>query len=199
MNPFDIGIDTILDRELAANRRLVASVAAGNDGPGLSTVGTPGAALLGWTAGAYLDPANGKTLWGGGTKGHRIFGFSSRGGELDKPDGMSPGVAWSSVPPFHRRAVMAGTSMATPQAAGAHALLVSAAEQSSVPWNSGILKRALRATARTIKGYARVDQGAGLIDVGSAYDAMKRDAREGRKREGAMIVCVYHTREAMTA
>jgi tripeptidyl-peptidase-2 len=169
------GIDGELDEILAANSGLVASVAAGNAGPGLSTVGTPGAALLAWTAGAYLDPTNGRTLWGAGGKGARIFGFSSRGGELDKPDGLSPGVAWASVPPFHRRAVMAGTSMATPQATGAHALLISAALATKTPWNSGLLKAALRATARPVRGYARVDQGAGLIHVGDAFEALQEE------------------------
>ncbi|MGB0592169.1 MAG: S8 family serine peptidase [Myxococcota bacterium] len=170
------GIDGELDELLAQNPQLVASVAAGNEGPGLSTVGTPGASLLAWTAGAYLDPVNGRTLWGAGGKGARIFGFSSRGGELDKPDGLSPGVAWASVPPFHRRAVMAGTSMAAPQASGAHALLISAAVATKTPWNSGLLKAALRGTARPVKGYARVDQGAGLIHVGDAFKALRKDA-----------------------
>ena len=171
------GIDGELDELLANHIALVASVAAGNDGPGLSTVGTPGASLLAWTAGAYFDPVNGRTLWGAGGKGARIFGFSSRGGELDKPDGLSPGVAWASVPPFHRRAVMAGTSMATPQAAGAHALLISAALATKTPWNSGLLKAALRGTAKPVRGYARVDQGAGLIHVGDAFEALRKDAK----------------------
>jgi tripeptidyl-peptidase II len=174
------GIDGELDKILADSPKLVASVAAGNDGPGLSTVGTPGASLLAWTAGAYLDPVNGRTLWGAGGKGARIFGFSSRGGELDKPDGLSPGVAWASVPPFHRRPVMAGTSMATPQASGAHALLISAALATKTPWNSGLLKAALRGTARPVRGYARVDQGAGLIHVVDAFKALRKDAKDAQ-------------------
>ena len=47
--------------------------------------------------------------------------------QLAKPDGVAPGVAWSTVPPFMDHPVMGGTSMATPQATGVHALLISAA------------------------------------------------------------------------
>lgn len=172
------GIDMALDSALEGERLLVASVAAGNDGPGLSTIGTPGASARAWTAGAYLDPRNGEALWGAGLDGPRLFAFSSRGGELGKPDGVSPGVAWSTVPPFMRRAIMAGTSMATPQATGVLALLVSAARQERVPWNAGLLKRALKGTARRLDGYTTLDQGAGLIQVGPAFKALRRIARE---------------------
>ena len=166
-------IDKVLTEALEANRLLVASVAAGNDGPGLSTVGTPGASARAWTAGALLNRANAEALWGGRIDKARVFSFSSRGGELAKPDGLSPGVAWSTVPPFYERSVMAGTSMATPQAAGVHALLISAALQTKTPWTSGTLKRALRTSAKAIRGYTVLDQGAGLIQVGSAWKSLR--------------------------
>ncbi len=166
-------IDAHLDTVLAANPLLSASVSAGNEGPGLSTVGTPAASHFAWTAGAALNQDNARALWGGKIKGPRLFQFSSRGGELAKPDGVSPGVAWSTVPPFMSRSVMAGTSMAAPQAAGVHALLISAAQAQKVPWTSAALKRALRTSAKRLKGYTSLDQGAGMIRVGPAFKALK--------------------------
>jgi len=170
-------IDQVLDDALAENRLLLASVSAGNDGPGLSTVGTPAAARLAWTAGAMLLPANAEALWGGKVGREQVFGFSSRGGELDKPDGLTPGVAWSTVPPFLGRSVMAGTSMASPQAAGVHALLVSAALAEGVPWTSGKVLRALRTSARPLPKYTSLDQGAGVVRVGAAWEALRRQRR----------------------
>ncbi|TNF24038.1 MAG: hypothetical protein EP329_25970 [Deltaproteobacteria bacterium] len=170
-------IDRVLDDALRDNRLLLASVSAGNDGPGLSTVGTPAAARLAWTAGALLLPKNAEALWGGRIAQEQVFGFSSRGGELDKPDGLTPGVAWSTVPPFLERAVMAGTSMASPQATGVHALLVSAALAEGVPWTSGKVLRALRSTARALPGYTSLDQGAGVVRVEEAWQALKRQAK----------------------
>ncbi|MEZ4264809.1 MAG: S8 family serine peptidase [Myxococcota bacterium] len=169
-------IDNALSAALVAHPLLVACVAAGNEGPGLSTVGTPGGSARAFTVGALLIPDNAESLYGGRITSPRIFGFSSRGGELAKPDGIAPGVAWSTVPPFHDGAVMAGTSMATPQVTGAHALLISAALARKIPWDSGSLARALRGTARPLPGYTWLDQGAGVLRVDQAARALSRVA-----------------------
>jgi tripeptidyl-peptidase-2 len=170
-------IDQALTDALEANPLLVSAVSAGNSGPGLSTVGMPAASARTWCAGAMLTPENAETLWGGKVKGNKVFSFSSRGGELMKPDGLTPGVAWSTVPPHLTRTVMAGTSMASPQAAGIHALLVSAAQSQSVVWTSGSLKQALIASAKPLKGYGLADQGAGLLDVGAAWKVLRKNAK----------------------
>ena len=172
------GIDRVLDAELTGNPLLTAVVAAGNEGPGLSTVGTPGASRLAFTAGALLTRDNAEALWGRRISQPRVFAFSSRGGELDKPDAIAPGVAWSTVPPFLDHAVMAGTSMATPQMTGVHALLISAALDQQVTWTSGLVKRALRATARPVPGYGPLDQGRGLVQIPAAFDSLRRVSKQ---------------------
>ncbi|MCB9729085.1 MAG: S8 family serine peptidase [Deltaproteobacteria bacterium] len=169
-------IDDALTEALQAHPLLAACVAAGNDGPGLSTVGTPGGSARAFTVGALLLPDNAEALYGGRIASPRLFGFSSRGGELAKPDAVAPGVAWSTVPPFHEGSVMAGTSMATPQATGVFALLISSALQRQLSWSSGSVARALRGTARPVPGQGPLDQGAGLIRADLAAQALPKVA-----------------------
>lgn len=178
-------IDKILDEELGKNPWLAVAVSAGNEGPGLSNIGSPGAATLAWTSAAMLTEQQARTLFGGNPKGRKIFSFSSRGGELDKPDGLAPGTAWSTVPPFSASAVKSGTSMASPQAAGVHALLASAALAEGLPWTNGLAHRALATGARPIAGYSPLDQGAGLIDIGRAWQAYRVEARDAAAKEVA--------------
>ncbi|MCC6622162.1 MAG: S8 family serine peptidase [Deltaproteobacteria bacterium] len=171
-------IDKILDDELAQNPWLAIATSAGNEGPGLSSLGTPAAATLAWASAAMLTEGQARTLFGGNSKGRKVFAFSSRGGELDKPDGLAPGTAWSTVPPFATSSVMSGTSMASPQAAGVHALLASAALAERLPWTNGLAHRALTTGAKPIAGFSSLDQGAGLIDVRAAWEAYRKEARE---------------------
>lgn len=174
----DAAIDHFLDDLLERTPLLSCATSAGNAGPGLSTVGTPSASKRAWTAAALLTKGTAELVYGARLSQHIIFSFSSRGGELAKPDGATPGIAWSTVPSFDRRPVKAGTSMASPQAAGVHALLLSAAVATKTPWTSALVKMALKKTAAPVAGYDALSQGAGLIRVGPAWDALKRLSRE---------------------
>ncbi len=77
-----------------------------------------------------------------------------------------------TLPPGY--SVDGGTSTATPMAAGATALVVSAAKQSGVPFDAVRLKAALTGSARHIDNLAAHEQGNGLIQVGPAYELLKR-------------------------
>ncbi len=114
--------------------------------------------------------------------------FSSRGPREDggfKPNAMAPGAAVSSTPMWQGGGPVAGTytlppgysmlngtSMASPQAAGAGALLVSAAVQAGVQHQPDQLRQALNSSARFISGYGAFEQGNGLIDVNAAWALM---------------------------
>ncbi|MBI3270042.1 MAG: S8 family serine peptidase [Planctomycetes bacterium] len=166
-------IDRFLDGFLTEHEDLTACISAGNDGAGVSSVGTPGAARLAITAGALLDRGTARALFGSKPSGDRIHIFSSRGGELPKPDLVAPGSASSSTPPWAKWDVASGTSMAAPQLAGCVALLLSAARAEKLPSGHRLLRRALTGGARPLPGYAPVDQGAGVVDVPRAYEALR--------------------------
>lgn len=149
--------------DAAMNRGSVVCVAAGNAGPGASTVGSPGCAKSVITVGAT-------------TKNDAIAGFSSRGPTSDgrvKPDICFPGASIAAcrasgtsmgtpVDASYTRA--SGTSMATPHAAGACALLLQANPQLSPQQ----IKALLMSTARNLNLDANA-QGSGRADVSAAY------------------------------
>ncbi|TFG48237.1 MAG: hypothetical protein E4H38_06810, partial [Gemmatimonadales bacterium] len=119
-----------LNELLAEHPTLYVCTSAGNEGPGLSTIGLPATAYSLISSGAYLSPATGKDLYNAGLARATLFNFSSRGGETCKPDIVSPGSALSTVPGYvDGMARFHGTSMASPQTAGAVACLVGAAAQ----------------------------------------------------------------------
>ena len=92
-------IDSIINAFLIAHPSVVFAISAGNDGPGLSTVGFPASADLALSTGAVLPGAFARSPYAAGPRARDVVGWwSSRGGELAKPDIIVPGVAFSSVP-----------------------------------------------------------------------------------------------------
>ncbi len=162
-------IDQLIDSVLAAHPDVPMTIAAGNDGPGLSTIGMPGSAARVISVGATLP-----LLFGGlpasTTLADPVASFSSRGGELAAPDIVTPGMAFSTVPNFARgQETEAGTSMATPYAAGLLARLVSALHASHRTASAVMLRQALRVSARALPSGHVVDLGAGLPDLFRAW------------------------------
>jgi len=157
------GIDPV---EEAVNRLTLETgtlfvIAAGNEGPGESTIQSPGSADAGLTVGA-VDQHN------------QLADFSSRGPRVGdgalKPDISAPGV--SIVAAKAKESIigepvgddylrLSGTSMATPHVAGAAALLA----QKHPGWKSAELKGALMGSARPADGQTAFEQGAGRVDV----------------------------------
>jgi subtilisin family serine protease len=165
-------LDSLVDAFLAAHPDVVLTVSAGNDGPGLSSVGLPGSADLALGVGAALPGAfaplvEGRAVPGAGDV---VEAFSARGGRFAKPDVVLPGWAFSSVPAFDAgNEIKAGTSMAAPYAAGLAACLLSALTQQGRRPSGADVVAALRASAAPLAGAGVLDQGAGVPRLARAY------------------------------
>jgi len=159
---------------------LLFIASAGNDGPALSTAGSPGATstpVLG--IGAYLSPEMMQAAYAVRKKlPPAMYGFSSRGPAFDGDLGVdliAPGGAVAPVPVWTRSRSMRmnGTSMAAPNATGAVALVVSAAKAAKVKYSPASIERALKNSALRVPGIDRFSQGAGLIQTGKAFEYLK--------------------------
>ena len=164
-------IEYYINDILSENENIVLCVSGGNKGPGLSTIGLPAAAKNAITVGAMNDAENARDIYGGNISKDKIYNFSSRGCEVAKPDVIAPGAASSTVPAFTTKENKRGTSMASPQVAGAAALLISAAKKDfpDLPVKGYKVKKALLNSAVALKGYTLPDQGNGLINIPEAY------------------------------
>ncbi len=182
-----------LDELLAENPDFYVCTSAGNEGPGLSTVGLPATSESVITVGAYLSTTTARDLYDARLPRNTLFAFSSRGGETPKPDVVAPGSALSTVPGFvDGPARYNGTSMASPQAAGGVALLLSAARQQGLKTHWGLVKRALIAGADRVEGLGLNDQGGGLVNVAASWPLLRELARS----ESAHQVLWYHVETA---
>ena len=78
-------IDGIVDSVLAAHPDVVLTISAGNDGPGLSTIGFPGSAGRAISVGATLPGSFLPPGPVGAPSPDQLAYFSSRGGEVARP------------------------------------------------------------------------------------------------------------------
>ena len=171
-------------------------ISAGNSGPGENTVGDPSVATKVMSIGSSITDATWESNYGStapapGTD--NLHPFSSRGPREDggfKPNVVAPGSAISSIPMWQPGgpvtgvhslppgyAMFNGTSMASPQAAGGGALLVSAAKQAGVQYQPAQIRQALNSSSRFFTGYGAYEQGNGLIQVPAAWSLLTRNAK----------------------
>ncbi len=181
----------VLYDRLIEQSKVQMFISAGNSGPGENTVGDPSVATKVMSVGAYITDATWQANYGSsapvpGTD--NLHPFSSRGPREDggfKPSIIAPGAAISSTPMWQAGgpvvgvhdlppgySMFNGTSMASPQSAGAGALLVSAAQQSGVQHQPDQLRQALNSSARFVDGYGAYEQGNGLIQVPAAWQLL---------------------------
>ncbi|WP_155370742.1 S8 family serine peptidase [Catellatospora vulcania] len=150
--------------ELSAQTGALFTIAAGNSGPDMQTVGAPGAADAALTVGAV----DGQDRWA-------FFSSSGprRGDNALKPDLSGPGVdvlaarSQQSGEGEGMYTTMSGTSMATPHVAGAAALL--AAKHPG--WTGRQLKDALMSTSRAAQRLEPYRDGSGRVDAAGSVAA----------------------------
>jgi tripeptidyl-peptidase-2 len=167
-------MEVFLDKLLKDNPFLYVCVSNGNDGPGISTAGLPACAKYVFSSGAVLAEDVGRDDYGAALKENIILHFSSRGGEVAKPDICSPGAATSTVTNFAYGDRFWGTSMASPYSAGVMSLLLSAVSQKykDIKIPSQLLFKSVKEGAVKMEGYTVLDQGAGYINAPNAFLAL---------------------------
>lgn len=181
-----------LYKRLVDNYGVQLVISAGNDGPGVNTIGDPGLADHVISVGASISKETWAANYGSAvTKKYDMLPFSSRGPREDggfTPTLTAPGASinstqtWLPGSPVAEAgyslpagySMLQGTSMASPQAAGATALLLSAAKQKHIELPPADLRTALTSTATQIKGVPAHAQGAGLIDIIDAWKQIKK-------------------------
>ncbi len=175
-------IDSVVDAFALDHPEVTMVISAGNDGPGVSTIGLPGSAEFALSACALFPGVFAQAPDAAGAPASDVLGWwSSRGGTRRKPDLCVPGVAFSNVPPWQTgEEVAAGTSMAAPELSGMVALLLSARQADGQTETGAELEAALRATAAPVDGATTLDMGAGVPDVTAAYRWLRAGHRAGR-------------------
>ncbi|WP_435280619.1 S8 family serine peptidase [Streptomyces koelreuteriae] len=169
-------------------------ISAGNSGPGTNTIGDPALAEKVISVGASVSKETWAANYGSAVeKKYALMPFSSRGPREDggfTPTLVAPGAAINTIQTWMPGAPVAeagytlpagygmlqGTSMASPQAAGAAALLLSAAKQKKIDLTPATLRTALTSTADHIKGVQAYEEGAGLMNIEDAWDSIRDDA-----------------------
>jgi tripeptidyl-peptidase II len=169
-------MEVFLDSLMKNNPYLYICVGNANDGPGISTAGLPSCAGYVFSSGAVLNSDIARDLYGAPLTHDIIFPFSGRGGEVNKPDVVSPGACVSTVPNFSSHDMFQGTSMASPYSAGVMSLLLSAfnKEYPDFKLPSQMLFKVVRESAVKMDGYSYLDQGSGYINVMNAYNLLKK-------------------------
>ncbi|MFE9655573.1 S8 family serine peptidase [Micromonospora sp. NPDC006431] len=167
-------------------------ISAGNSGPGVNTVGDPSVADNVVSVASSISRDSWLANYGSVTRRpNQLHPFSSRGPREDggfKPTITAPGSAISTVPVWQAGspvaeagyslppgyAMLQGTSMASPQAAGGAALLLSAAKATGTGVTPAALRRAIVSSATWIKGEPAYGQGNGLLNVPGAWKLLAK-------------------------
>lgn len=183
------GMFVRLAEDLVVNHNIAFLASAGNNGPALSTVGSPGgtsSAIIG--VAAYVSTSMMVDAYSMlETTPETNYTWSSVGPCIDGDAGvsiMAPGAAITAVPSWtlQRSQLMNGTSMSSPNACGCVALLLSAAKASGMKVSTALVRRALENSALRVPGVDWPGQGGGLVQVQAAWALMQTLAEDPMAR-----------------
>ena len=179
----------IADRLTRRYQKLIFA-GAGNSTDRLNAIGSPADARETMAVGSYISNETSKVNTGFDLRdADNMNGYTSHGPTKDgrlKPNLLAPTISLTtrpgflppekwlepySLPPGYQ--TLGGTSTATPFAAAGAALLISAAKQSGVKYDPRRLRWAMMSSARYLPKYSAELQGAGLLQIQAAWEALK--------------------------
>ncbi len=169
-----------LYQEIVNKHNVIFVSSAGNEGPALSTAGSPGAtteAIFG--IGAYISPEMQEVQYSlREVTPPTRYTFTSRGPTYDGALGIeftAPGGAVAPVPNWllQGNAQMHGTSMSSPNACGNIALLLSGLKGEGIDYRPAGVRRAIENTCVAVPGVSPFAAGRGLIQIDRAFDYIK--------------------------
>jgi hypothetical protein len=181
-------LSVICNRLIEKYKKLIFKGAGNVSGDMVNSVGDCAAASRVIAVGSYISKETARTNYGVVTANEdNIDAFSARGPSKNggfKPNilaptmslttkpGFLPGSSYGTydLPPGYQ--VGGGTSTSTPMAAGAAALLISAAKQSGVKYDADRLRWAIMSGARYLQNYGAYEQGPGSFQIGAAWKAL---------------------------
>lgn len=183
---------SVLYNRLITENGIQIIISAGNSGPGLNTVGNPSTSPDVISVAASVSKETWLANYGAVVSApNALFNFSSRGPSEDgnfKPNIAAPGAAVATAPLWQAGnslpdagwtlppgyAMINGTSMASPQATGGAALLLSAAEALDKDVTPAQLRRAIYSSAKLIPGVSVAGQGNGMVDLNGAWSLLSK-------------------------
>ncbi|KAK3582228.1 hypothetical protein CHS0354_023767 [Potamilus streckersoni] len=168
-------LEVFIDKVLLEHPNLYFCTSNGNNGPGLFSTGQPASSKSVISVGAMLTEGLSANGFGINRTVPAIHSFSSRSGDILKPDILAPGSAFYKHPAHASKILKSGTSMASPYIAGCLSIILSALnsfkpsiiQQKLIPQH--VIKKAIISTATKIPPFSPEDIGAGLINVSSSY------------------------------
>ena len=160
-------------------------MAAGNTGPALGSVLSPGSSGSVLTVGGYMSPAMWDTYYGLQVHHEGVGYFSAVGPRNDGSLGatvLAPAATVSTVPQWYAAsgyALQEGTSMAAPQVAGVAALLMQAAADNNIDVSAELVTRSIELGARPLTDHSHLVQGHGLVNAMASWGHLQQLADTG--------------------
>ncbi|PRP81954.1 hypothetical protein PROFUN_10526 [Planoprotostelium fungivorum] len=177
----NVGRTIEIIKEFVNRHDIIFVCSGGNNGPALSSVGCPGGSTAGVIGvGAYVSSQMMPTEYSLREKLPDImYTWSSRGPTFDGDRGISicaPGGAFAAVPNWtlQKYQHMNGTSMSSPNACGAIALVLSALKDKGVKYRPHSVKVGVENTAKLIPGAEPWAVGCGCIRVREAFEYISK-------------------------